>query len=131
MYDVFPEWKDKKTSNENAAYFHRFLEKKNYDNHHHFRGRTTDMEFAKRMEVFLDKIDKQGLDWKKCMRKLKRRCCDLIRYEKINTSRGPTPSVKNSCDYLSLIGSLAKYNLSQMELRDVKSESSSEKSTSE
>lgn len=131
MYDIFPEWKEKRTSLENASFFHHYLEKKNYDSQHRFRGKASDPEFVKRMELFLDTIDRHGLDWKKCMRKLKRRCCDLIRYEKINTSRGPTPSVKNSCDYLSLIGSLAKYNLSQMELRDVKSESSSEKSTSE
>lgn len=113
MYEVFPEWKDKKTSNENAAYFHRFLEKKNYDNHHHFRGRTTDMEFARRMEVFLDRIDKQGLDWKKCMRKLKRRCCDLLRYERLNGLKGSKQELVGCSDFISIIGSIAKKNLMQ------------------
>ena len=95
---MFPEWKDKKTSNENAAYFHRFLEKKNYDNHHHFRGRTTDMEFARRMEVFLDRIDKQG---------------DLLRYERLNGLKGSKQELVGCSDFISIIGSIAKKNLMQ------------------
>ena len=112
---MFPEWKDKKTSNENAAYFHRFLEKKNYDNYHRFRGRTTDMEFAKRMEAFLDRIDKQGLDWKKCMRKLKRRCCDLLRYERLNGVKSSKSELAGCSDFISIIGSIAKKNLMQFQ----------------
>lgn len=124
MYEVFPEWKDKKTTHENASYFHKFLEKKNYDCNHHFRGQTTDTEFAKRMEFFLDEIEKRGLDWKKCMRKLKRRCCDLLRYERINSSK--TSEVKRESaeysDYFALFGSIAKQNLSEFQAKPLDSE---------
>jgi len=125
VYEVFPEWKDKKTTHENAAYFHRFLEKKNYDCNHHFRGRTTDTEFAKRMEFFLDEIEKRGLDWKKCMRKLKRRCCDLLRYERINNAKTGSEVKKESAeysDYIALFGSIAKQNLSEFQAKPGDSE---------
>ena len=39
------------------------------------------------METFLDTIEQRGLDWKKCMRKLKRRCSDLIRYQRMTVSQ--------------------------------------------
>ena len=125
VYEVFPEWKDKKTTHENAAYFHRFLEKKNYDCNHHFLGRTTDTDFAKRMEFFLDEIEKRGLDWKKCMRKLKRRCCDLLRYERINNAKTGSEVKKESAeysDYIALFGSIAKQNLSEFQAKPEDSE---------
>ena len=125
MYDIFPEWKEKRTSIENAVFFHHYLEKKNYDNRHRFRGKTSHVEFVKRMELFLDTNEKRGLDWKKCMRKLKRRCCDLIRYERAVMSKESVVEERRaSRDYISLIGNLAQHNLSQMELKDSKSDSS-------
>ena len=125
VYDIFPEWKEKRTSIENATFFHHFLEKKNYDNQHRFRGKTSHVEFVKRMELFLETIEKRGLDWKKCMRKLKRRCCDLIRYERVTVPKQSVVQMRRaSCDYISLIGSLAQHSLSQMELKDSKSDSS-------
>ena len=83
------------------------------------------MEFVKRMELFLDTTEKRGLDWKKCMRKLKRRCCDLIRYERAVMSKESVVEERRaSRDFISLIGNLAQHNLSQMELKDSKSDSS-------
>ena len=79
------------------------------------------MEFAKRMEVFLDKIDKQGLDWKKCMRKLKRRCCDLLRYERLNGVKSSKSELAGCSDFISIIGSIAKKNLMQYQENKVNS----------
>ena len=125
MYDIFPEWKEKRTSIENAVFFHHYLEKKNYDNRHRFRGKTSHVEVVERMELFLDTTEKRGLDWKKCMRKLKRRCCDLIRYERAVMSKESVVEERRaSRDFISLIGNLAQHNLSQMELKDSKSDSS-------
>ena len=61
MYDIFPEWKEKRTSLENASFFHHYLEKKNYDSQHRFRGKASDPEFVKRMELFLTPSIAAGL----------------------------------------------------------------------
>lgn len=134
IYEIFPEWREKKTSLENAIYFHRFLEKKNYDSHHRFRGQSSDKNFTKRMECFLDEIEKRGLDWTKCLRKLKRRCCDLIRYERNSGGRGD-PEVRQTPNYpnlLSLIGDIAKQDLSELQNKSgTRSNSVGEKDSAE
>lgn len=96
------------------------MEKKNYDDNHRYRGKTKDTEFKRRMELFFDSAERRGLDWQKCMRKLKRRCCDLLRYDRINVLKQGA-KVKQStqaCDYISLIGSLAQESLTQIHQRE-------------
>lgn len=116
---MFPEWKEKRTSTQNAAIFHKYLEKKNYDSQHHFRGKANNPAFAQRIEYFLSEVEKRGLDWRKCMRKLKRRCCDLLRYGKTDPNSLPIVDTPMSGhEYLSLIGYIAQQSLDQMKRKE-------------
>ena len=78
-----------------------------------------DTAFIKRIECFLDRVEKRGLDWTKCLRKLKRRCCDLLRSEKnlLGRSDFGMKSIPPHSDYLSLISSIAKQDLSELQAK--------------
>ena len=97
------------------------MEKKNYDSQHKFRGKTNDIEFKERMEVFLAKVEERGLDWKKCMRKLKRRCCDLLRYDRVNGQKQELLDKQetDACGILSLMGNIAQQSLTQIQSKNI------------
>ena len=73
------------------------------------------------MEVFLAKVEERGLDGKKCMRKLKRRCCDLLRYERVNSQKQELVDKQetNACGILSLMGNIAQQNLTQIQSKNI------------
>ena len=73
------------------------------------------------MEVFLAKVEERGLDWKKCMRKLKRRCCDLLRYDRVNGQKQELLDKQetDACGILSLMGNIAQQNLTQIQSKNI------------
>lgn len=74
----------------------------------------------------MDTVEGKGLDWEKCLRKLKRRCCDLLRYGRTTTTQKQEETKKESeaFDFLSLFGSLAQRSLAQIHSRESSSDSS-------
>lgn len=115
MYSVFPEWKEKKTSTQNALLFHRHLEKRNFDEKRHFCGKSNDVEFCRRLELFLCEVEKRGLDWRRCIQKLRRRCCDLLRFGRTSHDIFEMESKLDDDDCLSVIEYIAQQALSEMQ----------------